>query len=82
VFLFRVGRFGRLGPWWFAFLAYRMWRRLSPQQKAAIRARVGGVVGQVRRARTNRAAMTAVPSTMSRVGSATAPREEIPPSDR
>jgi hypothetical protein len=59
-------------------MGYRMWRRLSPQQKAAIRQRVTGAAQQVRRGRTARGTVTAEPSTMSRVGSATAPDEEIP----
>jgi hypothetical protein len=76
VFLFRIGRFGRLGPLGMVFMAYRLWRRLSPRQKEALRGHARNLVTQVRQARAPRAAST--PSTMARVGSATAPEEEIP----
>jgi hypothetical protein len=74
VFLFR--RVGRMGPLGIAFMAFRLWQRLSPRQKDAIRRRLGALVTQGRQRRSSSAA--AAPSTMSRVGSATAPDEEIP----
>ncbi|HET7136758.1 MAG TPA: hypothetical protein VFI04_00240 [Gaiellaceae bacterium] len=79
MFLLRVGRFGRIGPLGLAYTGYRMWRRLSPQQKAAIRRRVGGVAGRVRRGRSSGGPGGQAPATMSRVGVATAPSEEISP---
>jgi hypothetical protein len=80
VFLFRVGRFGRMGPLGMAFMGYQMWRRLSPQHKAAIGKRVSAIAGQIRRGRdARRPEETSASSTMARVGSATAPGEEIPP---
>lgn len=78
--LFRLGRFGRMTPLGLALTGYRVWRRLSPQQKAAIRRRVRGVTGRARRGGSAREPVTA--ATMSRVGSATAPDEEIAPSGR
>lgn len=81
MFLFRFARFGRMGPLGMAFMAYRMWRRLSPQQKAAIRRGVGGVAAGITRRGRVRTPATAAPSTMSRVGSATAPSEEVAPGD-
>jgi hypothetical protein len=38
MFLFGMRRFGRMGPLGLLFTAYRLWRRLSPQQKQALRA--------------------------------------------
>jgi hypothetical protein len=80
VFLFRAGRFGRMGPLGMAFMGYRVWRRLSPQQKASIRQRVSDVAGHVSPGSSAPRPVAGAPSTMSRVGSATAPNEEIPPS--
>ena len=39
MFLFAARRFGRMGPLGIAYTGYRLWRRLSPQQKQALRAR-------------------------------------------
>jgi hypothetical protein len=35
--------FRPFGPLWVAFLAYRSWRRLSPQRKAEIKERMRGL---------------------------------------
>jgi hypothetical protein len=35
--------FRPFGPLWIAFMAYRYWRRLSPQRKAEINERVRGL---------------------------------------
>lgn len=80
MFLFRLGRVGRMGPMGLAFTAYQLWRRLSPQQKAAIRSRAGLLVRRVRD-RGEGADTTdagAARSLSSRVGAATAPHEENP----
>jgi hypothetical protein len=77
MFLFRVGR---LGPLWVLLVAYRLWRRLSPEQKAAIGRRVARGAGRPMRGGSASGRTADAPSTMARVGSATAPDEEIPPS--
>jgi hypothetical protein len=38
----------RRWPLWFAFLAYRYWRRLSPEQKARMKERVRGLTARMR----------------------------------
>jgi hypothetical protein len=48
MFLFRASRFARMGPVGVAFAGYELWRRLSPQQRQAIRARAAVVAGGVR----------------------------------
>jgi hypothetical protein len=45
---FGARRFGRMGPLSLAFAGYRMWQRLSPQQKQAVRARATQVAAQLR----------------------------------
>jgi hypothetical protein len=37
MFLFGARRFGRMGPLGLALTGYQLWKRLSPQQKQAIR---------------------------------------------
>jgi hypothetical protein len=48
VFVFGARRLGRMGPLGLAFTAYRLWRRLSPQQKQAIRGHATRLVGTMR----------------------------------
>jgi len=45
MFLLRGSKFGRLGPLGIAFTGYRLWQRLSPSQKVALRSRAQGLVG-------------------------------------
>lgn len=52
MFLFGARRFGRVGPLGLAYTGYQLYKRLSPQQKQAIRARTGQLAGRVRAART------------------------------
>lgn len=80
VFLFRLARVGRMGPMGLAFTGYQLWRRLSPQQKAAIRSRAGVLVRRARDRRRDAGAADAgaARSVSSRVGAATAPQEENP----
>jgi hypothetical protein len=40
----------RRWPLWLALMAFRYWRRLSPQQKADMKERVRGLVTRMRRA--------------------------------
>ena len=54
MFLFGMRRFGRMGPLGLAYTGYQMWRRLSPQQKQAIRQRVGGLAQSARQANARR----------------------------
>jgi hypothetical protein len=68
---------GRIGPLGIAFMGYRLWRRLSPRQKAAIRHRISTLVPRAKQGAAG-SEKAAAPSTMSRVGTATAPNEEIP----
>ena len=96
MFLFGgVRRFRGMGPLGVAFMGYRLWRRLSVQQKAAIRERAGGVVGKLRRStssqqHTVQPTVTAPPrgqddtaarTVAANAGAATAPIEEIAPTD-
>jgi hypothetical protein len=39
MFLFGARRFGRMGPLGLAYTGYQLWRRLSPQQKQALKSR-------------------------------------------
>ena len=49
MFLFGgVRRFRGMGPLGVAFMGYRLWRRLSVQQKSAIRQRAGSAVSKLR----------------------------------
>jgi hypothetical protein len=41
--------FRPFGPLGLAFLAYRFWRRLSPEQKADLRERLRGLITRLRR---------------------------------
>lgn len=79
MFLFRARRFG-FGPVGLAYAGYRVWRRLTPQQKAAIRARGAGLLTRARGAATRRSTPVADVDRFSaeRVGAATAPNEENP----
>jgi hypothetical protein len=97
VFLFGgVRRFKGLGPLGLAFMGYRLWRRLSAQQKSAIRERAGSAASKLRgtspsqdhtgepavpplaRERDDTAARRTVAAA---AGAATAPSEEIAPTD-
>lgn len=51
MFLFGFRRFGRLGPLGVAYAGYRLWRRLSPAQKQALRARTVAIAERVRAGR-------------------------------
>jgi hypothetical protein len=77
MFLLRLSRLGRIGPVGIAFTAFQLWRRLSPQQRAALRARASSVVVEARgrRARNSRDVKL---SAASKVGAATASPEENP----
>jgi hypothetical protein len=46
MFLPRV--FRRLGPLWLGLMAYKYWRRLSPERKAALKERVPGLIARMR----------------------------------
>jgi hypothetical protein len=48
VFFLGTRKFGPLGM---AYTGYRMWRRLSPQQKAMLRGHAGTLAGRVLAAR-------------------------------
>jgi len=48
MFLFGARRFGRMGPLGLAYTGYRLWRRLSPEQKRAIKARASNLTGRLR----------------------------------
>jgi len=48
MFFFGARRFGRMGPLGIAYTAYRLWRRLSPAQKQALRARAAALTGEAR----------------------------------
>jgi hypothetical protein len=78
VFLFRLGRLGRMGPLGIAFTGYQLWRRLSPQQRAALKQRGSGFVAQAKKRRAGGPRLTDTPSVISRVGAATAPAGENP----
>lgn len=45
---FRNGRLGRIRPLGIAYAGYQLWRRLSPQQKQAIKTRAGNLATQIR----------------------------------
>ena len=96
VFLFGgVRRFGGMGPLGLAFMGYRLWRRLSVQQKSAIRERAGSAVGKLRRSTLShqhtaapvntppprKKDYTAAHAVAANAGAATAPTEEIAPTD-
>jgi hypothetical protein len=51
MFLFGLRRFGRLGPLGLAYTAYRLWRRLSPQQRQAVRRRTRQAADRIRAGR-------------------------------
>jgi hypothetical protein len=53
MFLFGLRRF-RMGPLGLAFTGYQLWRRLSPQQKQALRARATQLGGSIRRRPSDR----------------------------
>jgi hypothetical protein len=78
MFLLRLSRLGRLGPVGIALTAFQLWQRLSPQRRAAVRARMSELVTQARRRRTARTWREPRPSTASQVGAATASPEENP----
>jgi hypothetical protein len=85
MFLFRLRRFGRLGPLGLAYTAYRLWRRLTPAQKATLRGHASGVAGRVRGRQRPGAFVPAEGEHGSanldpsgQIGAATAPAEEIP----
>ena len=46
MFLPRV--FRRFAPLWLGFMAYRYWRRLSPERKAALKKRMRGLTARMR----------------------------------
>jgi hypothetical protein len=48
MFLFGARRFGRMGPMGLAYTGYQIYRRLSPQQKQAIRMRAGQLASRAR----------------------------------
>jgi hypothetical protein len=83
MFLFRARRFG-FGPLGLAYAAYRLWRRLTPHQRAAIRTRAGSLLGRARAASSTRLTPFADvdPTSAERVGAATAPTEENPTEPR
>jgi hypothetical protein len=96
VFLFGgVRRLRGLGPLGLALLGYRLWRRLSSQQKSAIRRRAGNAVTKLRgtspsQDHTGKPAVaplarerddTAARTVAAVAGAATAPIEEIAPTD-
>jgi hypothetical protein len=90
VFLFGSRRFTRLGPLGLAFGAFQLWRRLSPAQKAAIQSRAqgllgglggGGARGGATRLDDAAAGWPVSAPAASRAGAATAPAEEVAPSD-
>lgn len=79
MFLFFARRFG-FGPMGLAYAGYRVWRRLTPQQKAAISARASGFLARARGGGSKRRSSVAGVdrSSAERVGAATAPNEENP----
>jgi hypothetical protein len=92
MFLFRASRLGRMGPLGLALTGYQLWRRLSPAQKAAMRSRAQGFVGRLRGgaapapplappAHSSPAVGPVSTSSASTVGAATAPSEEIAPTN-
>jgi hypothetical protein len=85
MFLFGLRRFGRFGPLGLAYTAYRLWRRLTPAQKARLRGHAAGVAGRARGSQRAERFDPAVsePGSASldpsgQIGAATAPAEEIP----
>ena len=58
MFLFGARRFGRMGPIGIADAGYRLWRRLSPEQKHALRARALAIVHRARAGRGARPTTT------------------------
>jgi hypothetical protein len=70
-----------MGPLGIAFTGYQLWRRLSPQQRATIRARSGGLLTRMRRPNIVERPAAARRVIAARVGAATAPQEENPLGD-
>jgi hypothetical protein len=67
MFLFAALRFGRMGPLGIAYTGYRLWRRLSPEQKQALRARAVALAHRARAGRGTRPT-TATPPRARSVG--------------
>jgi len=65
MFLFVARRFGRFGPLGFAYTGYQLWRRLSPQQKQALRAHAAAVVERARNRRRDSAAASSATDSSS-----------------
>lgn len=40
--------FRRFWPLWLGFTAYKYWRRLPPERKAAMKRRIGGLTARMR----------------------------------
>ena len=89
-------RFRGIGPLGLALMGYQLWRRLSAQQKSAIREHAGSAVRKLRQSapsqeHTDESTVTPVTqdqddtagqrTTAATVGAATAPTEEIAPTD-
>jgi hypothetical protein len=80
MFLFGARRFGRLGPLGIAYTGYRLWRRLSPEQKQALRARA---LALSERARGTRRTPLTLHTTSDRRGASMAePEQPTAVSDR
>lgn len=62
MFLFGTRRFGRIGPLGIAYTGYRLWRRLSPEQKQALRARAVALAHHARAGRGARPTTATQPS--------------------
>jgi hypothetical protein len=45
--MFLPRAFRRFGPLWLGLMAYRYWRRLSPERKAALKARMRGLIARM-----------------------------------
>jgi hypothetical protein len=74
-------RFGRLGPLGIAYTGYRLWRRLSPEQKQALRARALALSERARGMRRN--ATNRLHTTSGRIGDSMAePEQRTAVSDR
>jgi hypothetical protein len=45
--MFLPRAFRRFGPLWLGLMAYRYWRRLSPERKAALKERMRGLIARM-----------------------------------
>jgi hypothetical protein len=46
--MFLLRSFRPFGPLWIGLMAYRYWRRLSPERKAALKEQTRGLIARMR----------------------------------